>query len=71
MEDKKGNNQTNQLADPRAISKMTRASAVVARFIGSYGCMTTVLSFFTLLDSLKLQVLSKWWYKVGVGRIQT
>ena len=40
-------------------------------FANSYGCMTTVMSFFTPLEQLKMQLLSIWWYCVAVARVQT
>ena len=38
-------------------------------FAQSYGCMTTVLSYFEDIDKLKLQQLSAWWYETGVARV--
>ena len=40
-------------------------------FANSYGCMTTVMSFLTPLEQLKMQLLSIWWYSVAVARVQT
>lgn len=37
----------------------------------SYGAMTEVLSFYGEIEVLRYQQLSKWWYSVGVSRVQT
>lgn len=50
---------------------MVEALSIRNVLAGSYGCMITVLSYFESLEKLKLQLLSKWWYQVGIGRIQT
>lgn len=37
----------------------------------SYGAMTVTLQFLDPLEQLKMQVLSKYWYKVAISRVQT
>lgn len=37
----------------------------------SYGAMTETLHFLSPLEQLRLQALSKWMYRAGVGRVQT
>ena len=39
--------------------------------VKSYGGMTETLNFLSEIEQLQLQALSKWWYKTGVGRVQT
>ena len=36
----------------------------------SYGAMTITLSYLTQLEQVNLQGLNRWWYSVGVQRIQ-
>lgn len=46
----------------------TRMASLMA---GSYGAMTTLFSFFEQAWQVKMQQLSRWWYRSGVARIQT
>ena len=43
---------------------------VVGRLVlKSYGAMTVLLSFFDTLAQLKMQIISKWMYRIGVSRV--
>ena len=43
---------------------------ILKRFATSLGAMSTVLSYFTDLDVLKLQQMSVWHYQVNLPRLQ-
>ena len=32
--------------------------------------MVTIMAYLPLLEQLRLQVLDKWWYDIGVSRVQ-
>ena len=40
------------------------------RFDKSYGAMTMIMGYLPRLEQLKMQGLDKWWYVIGVGRVQ-
>ena len=40
------------------------------RFDQDYGAMTMIMWFLPRLEQLKMQGLDKWWYVIGVGRVQ-
>ena len=52
-------------------NRVSKYSALCFNLVTSYGGMTEVMSFMTQLEQLKFQQLNKWWYTLGVSRIQT
>ena len=40
------------------------------RFVKSYGAITELADMMTSVEMLKLQLLSQWFYRTGVARVQ-
>ena len=40
------------------------------RVVKSYGGMTVCMNFLKPIEQLQMQCVNKWWYEVGIGRVQ-
>ena len=45
-------------------------SSEITPIVRSFGAIHTILSFYNQLDVLKLQVVCKYFYNVGISRVQ-
>ena len=48
-----------------------RIKEIFQRFEKSFGAMTVTLQFLEPIEQLKMQVLSTYWYKIAISRVQT
>ena len=53
-----------------SISKSIDERSLGQRLAGSFGAMTTTMAYLSESQKTRMQLLSKWWYKVGVCRVQ-
>ena len=51
---------------PKELSAKTRE--VCNRLTKSYGARSVIFSFLSQIEQTELQLLSKWWYNLGVGQ---
>lgn len=55
-----------------ADSKAVLASKELCRkMYTSFGAMRETMEFLNEIEQVVLQALNKWWYVIGVGRVQT
>ena len=47
------------------------AQALLPCLIFSFGAIDCISSYFEPIDFLKLQIINKWLYNIGIGRVQT